>query len=349
MATPSFNDPATDLATLCQPYLARILAAPVYDLARETALQPAPRLSRQLGCDVWLKREDQQPVFSFKLRGAYAKMRSLSAAQLRGGVVTASAGNHAQGVALAASHLGARAVIVVPATTPQVKQDAILALGGTAVSLIRHGACYSDADAHATQVAQDRGLTSVPAFDDPDVIAGQGTVGLEILRQHAGPLHAVFVPIGGGSLAAGVAACIKAVRPRIRVIGVQTHESCAMARSIEAGERIELEHVGLFCDGTAVRRVGAETFRLCRRLLDDIVLVDNDAVCAAIRDIFLETRSIVEPAGALALAGLAQYTARHDHDHAGALVVVTSGANVNFEGLGDIARRAAACRDLQPA
>ena len=274
------------------PYLRRILNARVYDVAIETPLEPAPQLSARLGVTVLLKREDLQPVFSFKLRGAYNKMVNLPAAALRRGVIAASAGNHAQGVALAARKLGARALIVMPVTTPEVKVDAVRALGA---EVVLHGDSFSDAYARALVLQRRRKLTFVHPFDDPDVIAGQGTVGLEILRQHHpkdhGPLHAIFVAIGGGGLISGVAAYVKAVRPEIKIIGVQSVDSDAMARSLAAGRRITLREVGLFSDGTAVRQVGRETFRLCRRYVDDIVTVDNDALCAAIKDVFQETRS----------------------------------------------------------
>ncbi len=320
-------------------YLRRILTARVYDVARETALEAAPTLSAHLGHRVWFKREDHQPVFSFKVRGAYNKRASLPAAALARGVITASAGNHAQGVALAAARLGVRAIIVVPQSAPQVKVDAVRAHGGGMVEVVLAGESYSDAFDHALSLQQQHGLTFIPAFDDPDVIAGQGTVGMEILRQHRGPLDAVFVPIGGGSLAAGVAAYVKAVRPEVQVIGVQTEDSCAMARSLAAGERVTLDTVGLFSDGTAVKRVGEETFRLCQKYLDGVLTVDTDALCAAIKDIFQDTRSLVEPAGALAVAGLKQYAATAGNASL-ALVAITSGANMNFDRLRIVAERA---------
>nr|WP_237718234.1 threonine ammonia-lyase, biosynthetic [Cupriavidus sp. BIS7] len=320
-------------------YLRRILTARVYDVARETVLEAAPALSARVGHRVWLKREDHQPVFSFKVRGAYNKMAHLPPDALARGVITASAGNHAQGVALSAARLGVRAVIVVPQTAPQVKVDAVRAHGGAMVEVVQAGESYSDAYDHALSLQRQHGLTFIPAFDDPDVIAGQGTVGMEILRQHRGPLDAVFVPIGGGSLAAGVAAYIKAVRPEVQVIGVQTDDSCAMARSLAAGERVTLDSVGLFSDGTAVKRVGEETFRLCRKYLDGVLTVDTDALCAAIKDIFQDTRSLVEPAGALTVAGLKLYA-----ETAGVasreLVAITSGANMNFDRLRIVAERA---------
>ncbi|MBN9430427.1 MAG: threonine ammonia-lyase, biosynthetic [Burkholderiales bacterium] len=317
-------------------YLKRILTAKVYDVAQETSLDPAPTLSARLGNRVLLKREDMQPVFSFKLRGAYNRMARLSPEQLARGVIAASAGNHAQGVALAARRLGCRAVIVMPVTTPQVKIDAVRALGGETVLT---GDSYSDAAAAALELQERERLTFVHPFDDPDVIAGQGTVGMEILRQHQGPLHAIFVPIGGGGLAAGVAAYVKQVRPEVRVIGVQTTDSDAMARSTKAGRRIELHDVGLFSDGTAVKKVGEETFRLCKALLDDVILVDTDAACAAIKDVFQDTRSILEPAGALSVAGMKAYVEREQlRDQT--LVAIASGANMNFDRLRFVSERA---------
>jgi len=321
-------------------YLQRILNARVYDVAIESPLDEAPQLSARLGTRVLLKREDLQPVFSFKLRGAYNKMVNLPAAALRRGVIAASAGNHAQGVALAARKLGTRALIVMPVTTPALKVDAVRALGAK-VALF--GDSYSDAYARAMTWQRQRGLTFVHPFDDPDVIAGQGTVGMEILRQHHpqehGPLGAIFVAIGGGGLVSGIAAYVKAVRPQIKIIGVQTVDSDAMARSLAAGRRITLREVGLFSDGTAVRQVGRETFRLCRRYVDDIITVDNDALCAAIKDVFQETRSILEPAGALGVAGVKAYAARGLL--AGQTVAaVTCGANMNFDRLRFVAERA---------
>ena len=281
-------------ARIAAAYLKKILTARVYDVAQETALAPARSLSRRLGNAVLLKREDQQPVFSFKLRGAYNKMANLAPDALARGVICASAGNHAQGVALSAKKLGCKAVIVMPVTTPRLKVDAVAALGG---EVVLHGDSYSDAHGHAVELQETRGLTFVHPFDDADVIAGQGTVAMEILRQHQGPIDAVFVAIGGGGLISGVAAYIKAVRPEIRVIGVQTVDSDAMLRSVRAGKRVQLTDVGLFSDGTAVKLVGAETFRVTRALVDDFVVVDTDAVCAAIKDVFQDTRSILEPAG----------------------------------------------------
>jgi threonine dehydratase len=317
-------------------YLQKILNARVYDVAVETELELAPRLSRRLGNDVWLKREDNQPVFSFKLRGAYNKMAHLPPEQLERGVVCASAGNHAQGVALAARKLGCSAVIVMPVTTPRLKIDAVRALGG---EVVLAGDSYSDAYAHALEIERERRLTFVHPFDDPDVIAGQGTVGMEILRQRQGPIDAVFVAIGGGGLIAGVASYIKAVRPGIRVIGVQTADSDAMVRSVRAGKRVQLADVGLFSDGTAVKLVGEETFRLTRALVDDFIVVDTDEVCAAIKDVFEDTRSILEPAGALGVAAIKQHVAA-TRDKGRTFVAITCGANMNFDRLRFVAERA---------
>jgi threonine dehydratase len=317
-------------------YVHRIKTARVYDVARETELSAAPLLSARVANTVLLKREDTQPVFSFKLRGAYNKIVLLSPAQRARGVIAASAGNHAQGVALAAQKLGCRAVVVMPVTTPAIKVEAVSARGA---QVVLAGESYSDACLHAIALQESEGMTFVHPFDDPDVIAGQGTIGMEILQQRSGAIHAIFVPIGGGGLIAGVAAYVKAMRPSIKIIGVQTQEADAMARSLADGRRVTLPNVGLFSDGTAVKTVGAETFRLCQSLVDDIILVDTDAVCAAIKDVFLDTRSILEPAGALAVAGLKAYLAR-EHLAGKTLVAITSGANMNFDRLGFIAQRA---------
>lgn len=317
-------------------YLKRILTARVYDVARETSLTEAVQLSSRLGNRVFLKREDEQPVFSFKLRGAYNKMAHLDEAQLRQGVICASAGNHAQGVAMSARRLGCQATVVMPVTTPQVKIDAVRSLGG---DVVLFGESYSDAYAHALELERRHGATFVHPFDDPDVIAGQGTIAMEILRQHQGPIDAIFVAIGGGGLIAGVAAYIKSVRPEIRIIGVQTTDSDAMARSVRAGKRVTLQDVGLFSDGTAVKTVGEETFRLARELVDDFEIVDTDAVCAAMKDVFQDTRAIVEPAGALGVAGLKQHAQRHGLQGK-TLIAITCGANMNFDRLRFVAERA---------
>ena len=317
-------------------YLKKILTAKVYDVAVESALQPARNLSRRLHNKVLLKREDQQAVFSFKLRGAYNKMAHLTAEQLKRGVICASAGNHAQGVAMAAHRLGSRAVIVMPVTTPQLKIEGVKSLGG---EVVLHGESYSDAYSHAVELEKAQGLTFVHPFDDPDVIAGQGTIAMEILRQQQGPLDAVFVAIGGGGLISGVANYIKAVRPEVKVIGVQMNDSDAMMRSVAANKRVTLADVGLFSDGTAVKLVGEETFRVARDLVDEFMTVDTDAVCAAIKDIFVDTRSIVEPAGALAVAAIKQYVAERK-TRGETYAAILCGANMNFDRLRFVAERA---------
>ena len=317
-------------------YLQKILTAKVYDVAVETPLELAATLSSRLGNRVLLKREDQQSIFSFKLRGAYNKMAHMSAAQRARGVIAASAGNHAQGVALAAQRLGCAATIVMPVTTPHIKIAAVQARG---VTVVLHGDSYSDAYARALELQKQSRATFVHPYDDPDVIAGQGTIGMEILRQCQGPLDAIFVAIGGGGLISGVASYVKRVRPDVRIIGVQPEDSDAMARSIKAGRRVVLPHVGLFADGVAVKQVGRETFRLARKYVDDIVLVDTDAICAALKDVFEDTRSILEPAGALAIAGVKAWVARTrvtDRTFA----AIACGANMNFDRLRFVAERA---------
>ncbi|MDM0045343.1 threonine ammonia-lyase, biosynthetic [Variovorax dokdonensis] len=337
-SSPKPSDAAPTGTTSLTPadYLRKILTARVYDVAVESALEPARALGARLGNTVLLKREDQQPVFSFKLRGAYNKMAHLTAEQLARGVICASAGNHAQGVALGARKLGTRAVIVMPVTTPQLKIDAVRALGG---DVHLHGDSYSDAHVYALEQQKLHGLTFVHPFDDPDVIAGQGTIAMEILRQHQGPLDAVFVAIGGGGLISGVANYIKALRPEIRVIGVQMNDSDAMAQSVDAHERVTLPDVGLFSDGTAVKLVGAETFRIASELVDEFITVDTDAVCAAIKDVFVDTRSIVEPAGALAVAAIKQYVEQRG-TRGETYAAILCGANMNFDRLRFVAERA---------
>jgi threonine dehydratase len=317
-------------------YLKRILNARVYDVAVETPLEAAPNLSARIGNRVLLKREDMQPVFSFKLRGAYNKMAQLTPEQLKRGVITASAGNHAQGVALSAEKLGCKAVIVVPTTTPQIKIQAIASRGA---KVVLHGDSYSDAYQHALELEKQSKMTFVHPYDDPDVIAGQGTIAMEILRQHTQAIHAIFVPIGGGGLISGVAAYVKNLRPEIKVIGVQPVDSDAMYRSVKSKRRVILDHVGLFSDGVAVKQVGTETFRLCRKLVDEIILVDTDTVCAALKDVFEDTRSILEPAGALSIAGAKLYAAR-ENLKGETLVAIASGANMNFDRLRFVAERA---------
>lgn len=325
-------------------YLKKILTARVYDVAIETPLELAPTLSKRMDNQIHFKREDMQSVFSFKLRGAYNKIAHLTPAQLKHGVICASAGNHAQGVALSAKRVGCKAVIVMPTTTPPVKIDAVRAHGGDAVEIVLHGESYTDAYDHALILEKKRKLTFVHPFDDPDVIAGQGTVGMEILRQHAGPIHAIFVAIGGGGLIAGVSAYVKAVRPDIKIIGVQTVDSDGMYRSLNAGKRVTLTDVGLFSDGTAVKLVGEETFRLAKQYVDEVILVNTDEVCAAIKDVFQDTRSILEPAGALAVAGCKAYIERAKANKKPlkneTMVTIACGANMNFDRLRFVAERA---------
>ncbi|MBW4525004.1 MAG: threonine ammonia-lyase, biosynthetic [Phormidium tanganyikae FI6-MK23] len=317
-------------------YLERILNARVYDVAQETPLEFAPNLSARLNNRVLLKREDMQSVFSFKLRGAYNKMAQLSPEILAQGVIAASAGNHAQGVALGAKRLGTTAIIVMPVTTPQVKIDAVRSRGG---EVVLHGDTYDDAYAHARQLEAEKGLTFVHPFDDPDVIAGQGTIGMEILRQYQQPIHAVFVAIGGGGLISGIASYIKRLRPETKIIGVEPVDADAMTQSLKAGHRIKLPNVGLFADGVAVREVGVETFRLCQQYVDEMILVDTDDICAAIKDVFEDTRSILEPAGALAIAAIKAYVEREQIVDQ-TLVGIACGANMNFDRLRFVAERA---------
>ena len=317
-------------------YLERILKARVYDVAVETPLEPARALSKRLGNALLLKREDLQPIFSFKLRGAYNKMASLPRARLRKGVIAASAGNHAQGVALAAQRLDCRAVIVMPVTTPRIKVEAVAALGA---EVVLHGDSYAEAYKKAIALKGKRGLAFVHPYDDPDVIAGQGTIGMEILRQRPGALDAIFVPVGGGGLISGIAAYVKRVRPSVRIIGVEPVDADAMTRSLKLKRRITLEHVGLFADGVAVKEVGRETFRLCRSLVDEMVLADTDEMCAAIKDVFEDTRVVLEPAGALAIAGAKAWVERRGV-RGQTLVAIASGANTNFDRLRFIAEEA---------
>jgi threonine dehydratase len=317
-------------------YLERILKARVYDVAVETPLEPARGLSRRMGNKLLIKREDLQPIFSFKLRGAYNKMASLPRARLDKGVIAASAGNHAQGVALAAQRLDCRAVIVMPVTTPRIKVEAVAALGA---EIVLHGDSYAEAYKRAIEIRGKRGLALVHPYDDPDVIAGQGTIGMEILRQRQGPLDAIFVPVGGGGLISGIAAYVKRVRPSVRIIGVEPVDADAMTQSLKKGKRVVLENVGLFADGVAVKQVGREPFRLCRNLVDEMVLADTDAMCAAIKDVFEDTRVVLEPAGALAVAGAKAWIERRGV-RGKTLVAVASGANTNFDRLRFIAEEA---------
>lgn len=317
-------------------YIERILRAKVYDVAIESPLETASRLSRRLENRIELKREDLQPVFSFKLRGAYNKIATLSSQAASRGVICASAGNHAQGVALAASRRGIPSLIVMPVTTPQIKVSAVRDLGG---EVVLHGDDYDSAYEHALGLARDRNLVFVHPFDDPDVIAGQGTIGMEIARQTGGELDAVFIPVGGGGLLAGIAVYLKYLYPRIRIIGVNAADSTAMHDSLVAGSRVKLARVGIFADGVAVRRVGEETFRLARDLVDEMILVTTDEICAGIQDIFEDTRSIVEPAGALAVAAIKKYVAR-EKCTGKRLIAINCGANMNFDRLRHVAERA---------
>jgi len=313
-----------------------ILTSRVYDVAHETPLEPAARLSRRLRNEVLLKREDLQPVFSFKLRGAYNRIAHLSAAERARGIIAASAGNHAQGVAFAARHLGLRALIVMPQTTPEIKVDAVREMGA---KVVLAGDSYADAKARCDELAATTGCIVVHPFDDPLVIAGQGTIGDEILRHRLGNVSAIFVPVGGGGLIAGIASYVKALRPAVRVVGVEPFEADAMYRSLEAGRRIALDRVGIFADGVAVREVGELTFPIVRDTVDEIVRVTNDEICAAIKDIFDDTRSVMEPAGALAVAGLRAWVERTETVDA-RLAAILSGANMNFDRLRFVAERA---------
>ena len=333
-------------------YVTKILKARVYDVARETPLDLAPKLSERLGCEVWLKREDLQPVFSFKLRGAYNKLVSLTEEERARGVIASSAGNHAQGVALSARRLGVRAVIVMPETAPHIKVDAVKRLGA---EVVLEGESYDDAKERAEALAAEHGLILIPPFDDEYVIAGQGTVAMEIVRQHGDPFDAIFVEVGGGGLIAGISAYIKALWPRTQVIGVEPYDAPTMYSAFGAGKRITLEQVGSFADGVAVKQIGAETFRIARECVDDVILVTTDEICAAVKDIFEDTRSIAEPAGALAVAGLKRYVerpsestkpspgqgvGRSDSADGRRYAAIVSGANVNFDRLRHIAERA---------
>lgn len=316
-------------------YIKRILNARVYDVAQETPLDPMRFLSARINNRVLLKREDLQPVFSFKLRGAYNKMCQLPKEALDRGVIAASAGNHAQGLALAAARMGVKATIVMPRTTPAIKVDAVKARGA---KVILHGDTFDEASVYAQNLVQEKGLTYVHPYDDADVIAGQGTIGMEILRQHPNALHAVFVPVGGGGLCAGVAAYIKYVRPEVKVFAVEAEDSACLAAAMKAKKRVKLPQVGLFADGTAVSQIGEETFRVLRKTIDGVITVNTDEICAAIKDIFDDTRSIAEPSGALALAGLKKY-AEENNLHDENLVAIDSGANINFDRLRYISER----------
>lgn len=317
-------------------YLQRILTASVYDVANQTPLTLASNLSRRFNNRILLKREDMQPVFSFKLRGAYNCMVKLSDAEKARGVICSSAGNHAQGVALSAQKLGIKATIVMPRTTPAIKVDAVRQWGGR---VVLHGDNYDAAKAHAEKLTEERGLTPIPPFDHPDVIAGQGTVGMEILSQHPGPIHAVFVPTGGGGLIAGIAAYIKQLRPDIRIISVEPEDAPTLERAMAAGRRVTLDEVGIFADGVAVKQIGKEPFRIARELVDECLLVSTDEICAGIKDIFEDTRTVMEPAGALAVAGIKKYIAQTGITDA-TLIGINCGANMNFSRLAHVAERA---------
>ena len=317
-------------------YLEKILRARVYDVARETPLEFIPRLSARLNTNIWLKREDMQSVFSFKLRGAYNKIYNLSEKQKQQGVIAASAGNHAQGVALAGKRLGVPALIVMPTTTPPIKVQTVRNLGAR---IILHGDSYDDAYTHARSLVKEKGMVFVHPFDDPDVIAGQGTVAMEVLRQHEDPVEAIFIPVGGGGLIGGMAAYIKRVRPEIRVIGVEPEDTPTLQRALKANRRVSLKQIGLFADGVAVRQIGKETFKLAQQYVDDVVLVTTDEICAAIKDIYDDTRSVAEPAGALGIAGIKKYLQKKRGKH-GNLIAILSGANINFDRLRHVSERA---------
>ena len=318
-------------------YVTKILKARVYDVARETPLERAPKLSSRLGCEVWLKREDLQPVFSFKLRGAYNKLASLTPEERARGVIASSAGNHAQGVTLAARRLRVQALIVMPETAPRIKVEAVERLGA---EVLLAGSSYDEAKETAEALADERGMVLIPPYDDEHVIAGQGTVGMEIVRQQGEPFDAIFVSVGGGGLIAGIAAYIKALWPETRIVGVEPQETPTLHAALAAGERVVLESVGIFADGVAVKQIGAEPFRIARECVDEVLLVSTDEICAAIKDIFEDTRSIAEPAGALAVAGLKRYVEREGEANGRRFAAVVSGANVNFDRLRHIAQRA---------
>lgn len=330
------HSPQTTFRALHREYVTRILRAPVYDIAVETPLQSAPRLSAALGNRVLLKREDLQPVHSFKIRGAYTRVAALDEQARSCGVITASAGNHAQGLALAAQRLGIEAIIVMPLTTPEIKLQGVRSRGA---EVVLYGNAFAESLAYALGLAETRGLTFVPPYDDPDVIAGQGTVGLELLRQHQGQLDAIFVPVGGGGLIAGIAAYVKYLRPEVRIIGVEPVGSNCLQAALATGERVILTQVDTFADGVAVAQLGACNFELCRHLVDEVITVTTDQICAAVRDIYEDTRSIAEPAGALAAAGIRAYVGRESCADQ-VLIGINSGANIDFASLGFVAERA---------
>lgn len=315
-------------------YLRAVLRSPVYEVAQVTPLEPMDKISLRLGNTILVKREDRQPVHSFKLRGAYAMIASLNDEQRARGVITASAGNHAQGVAFSGNRLGIRTLIVMPVATADIKVDAVRGFGG---EVLLHGANFDEAKTKAIELAEQQGMTFVPPFDHPAVIAGQGTLAMELLQQDA-HLDRVFVPVGGGGLAAGVAVLIKQLMPQIKVIGVEAEDSACLRAALDAGHPVDLARVGLFAEGVAVKRIGDEPFRLCREYLDDVITVDSDAICAAVKDLFEDVRAVAEPSGALALAGLKKYVQQH-HIQGERLAHVLSGANVNFHGLRYVSER----------
>lgn len=331
--------PTSDVSTMLSDYIKMILTAKVYDLAKETSLDHMPKLSNRLGSYIKLKREDQQPVFSFKIRGAYNNIANLPADILANGVITASAGNHAQGVALAAKHLGIPAIIVMPETTPPIKVMAVESFGGT---VVRHGINFDAAKAHAMELVEQHQMNFIPPFDHPHTIAGQGTIGLEILRQNPGDIEAIFIPVGGGGLLAGIAAAIKSLRPEIKIIGVEPQNAASMDAALKANERVTLEQIGIFADGVAVRQVGEESFRVAKELIDEMVLVSTDEICAAIKDIYDDTRAIAEPAGAVSIAGLKKYHQQYDSNATvgKTFIAINTGANINFDRLKHVAERA---------
>ena len=320
---------------MLEQYVKKVLTSRVYDVAVETPLQPARQLSERLNNQVLLKREDLQPVFSFKIRGAYNKIAQLTSEELARGIVTASAGNHAQGVALSAKHLGIKATIVMPRTTPELKVQGVRARGG---KVVLHGDAFPDALAYSLKLVEEKGFIYIHPYDDPEVIAGQGTVAMEILRQHQGPIDAIFVPVGGGGLIAGIAAYVKYLRPEIRVIGVEPDDSNCLQAALAADQRVVLPQVGLFADGVAVAQIGALPFELCRQHVDEVITVSTDEICAAIKDIYDDTRSITEPAGALAVAGIKKY-AKRPGIVGQVLIGIDSGANINFDRLRHVAER----------
>ncbi|GGO87843.1 L-threonine dehydratase [Marinobacterium nitratireducens] len=320
---------------MAHPYIKKILEARVYDVAIETPLDHARSLSERLGNRVMLKREDLQPVFSFKLRGAYNKMAQLSEDEKARGVVTASAGNHAQGLAFSARHMSVKATIVMPKTTPEIKVSNVKAMGG---KVVLHGDSFEEAKSHAEKLVREKGLTYVPPYDDPDVIAGQGTIGMELLHQDSGPIEAIFVPVGGGGLIAGIAVYVKYLRPDVKVIGVECEDSACLKAAFEANDRVILPQVGIFAEGVAVAQIGEHTFDIARKYVDEVITVTADEICAAIKDIFDDTRSICEPSGALGVAGLKKFVAR-ERCQDKTLIAIDSGANVNFDRLRHIAER----------